>query len=138
MRFSDTIARTRLLSSQHAVLCTLHPDRGVDAVPVCFAVVDDLLVVPIDMIKPKKSPLLQRTRNLELDPRATLLCERWDMADWTKLWWVRASMVRADCTPEQRLALEQKLREKYARYADAPFSEVLVFRIKALSGWSAA
>ena len=138
MRFSDTAARERILSSEHGILCTLHPDRGVDAVPVCFAVFDDLLVVPVDMIKPKKSPPLQRIRNLDLDPRATLLCEHWNMADWTKLWWVRANLVRADFTPDQRLVLEQRLRDKYAQYADASFSDVVVFRISTLSGWSGA
>jgi len=135
---SDAAARAQLLSSEHAVLCTLHPERGVDAVPVCFAVIGDLLVVPVDTVKPKKSPLLRRIPNLDFDPRATLLCEHWDMADWTKLWWVRANMVRVDCAPDQRLSLEKKLREKYVQYSDAPFSDVLVFRISALSGWSAA
>ena len=48
--------------------------------------------VPIDRVKPKESLRLQRERNLEADPRATLLVEHWDPGDWSRLWWVRAEL----------------------------------------------
>ena len=42
------------------------------------------------------SPSLRRScsgqRNLDDDPRAALLCDHWDPVDWSRLWWVRASM----------------------------------------------
>ena len=71
----------------------MHAERGVDAVPVAYAVDDDGYVgVPIDLVKPKASLRLQRERNLEADPRATLLVEHWDRSDWSRLWWVRAEL----------------------------------------------
>ena len=85
--------RARLESHDHGILCTVHAERGVDAVPVAYAVDDDGYVgVPIDRVKPKASLRLQRERNLEADPRATLLVEHWDRSDWSRLWWVRAEL----------------------------------------------
>ena len=93
MRLADHEARARLESHDHGILCTVHAERGVDAVPVAYAVDDDGYVgVPIDRVKPKASLRLQRERNLEADPRATLLVEHWDRGDWSRLWWVRAEL----------------------------------------------
>ena len=93
MRLAEHEARARLESHDHAILCTVHAERGVDAVPVAYAVDDDGYVgVPIDRVKPKASLRLQRERNLEADPRATLLVEHWDRSDWSRLWWVRAEL----------------------------------------------
>ena len=105
MRLSQEEARTRLAGQDHGILCTLHAQRGVDAVPVVFAV-DDLgfVGVPLDRVKPKASTHLQRERNLAADPRATLLVEHWNPTDWAALWWVRAAvaarrLVRARVNP---------------------------------------
>src|SRR5579863_3155781 len=73
MRLADREARARLESHDHGILCTVHAERGVDAVPVVYAVDEDgYLGVPIDLVKPKASLRLQRERNLEADPRAAL------------------------------------------------------------------
>ena len=93
MRLGEDEARTRLAAHDHGVLCTLHAERGVDAVPVVYVVDDDGYVgVPVDRVKPKASSRLQRERNLEADPRGTLLVEHWDRDDWSQLWWVRAEL----------------------------------------------
>src|SRR3974390_3471788 len=95
MRRADHEARARLESHDHGILCTVHAERGVDAVPVAYAVDDDGYVgVPIDRVKPKASLPLQRERNLEADPRATLLVEHWDRSDWSRLWWGGAERPR--------------------------------------------
>ncbi len=74
MRLADSDARARLAAHDHGILCTVHAERGVDAVPVVYVVDDDGYVgVPVDLVKPKASLRLQRERNLEADPRATLL-----------------------------------------------------------------
>ena len=93
MRLSEGEARARLAAQDHGILCTAHAERGVDAVPVAYTVDDGGYVgVPIDRVKPKASSRLQRERNLEADPRATLLVEHWDRDDWSQLWWVRAEL----------------------------------------------
>jgi Pyridoxamine 5'-phosphate oxidase len=123
--------------SDHGVLATVHAVRGVDAVPVCFAVEGGLLAVPIDRVKPKGSVRLQRSRNLERDPRAALLCELWDGDDWSRLWWVRVALERIPGSPEQRSSFEELLRRKYRQYEGQPFADVLVFRTTDMTGWSA-
>lgn len=138
MRLTDDDSRARLAAHHHAVLATLHATRGVDAVPVAFALdADGFVGIPVDTVKPKQSKDLQRIRNVEADPRATLLAEHWD-DDWSRLWWVRAEL-RWESEPDaQRVdALAELLAGRYSQYRDRPFARVLVFRLVGLSGWSA-
>ena len=137
MRLDGDAARARLIAADHAVLCTTHEVRGVDAVPVCFSIAGDLVGIPVDTVKPKESPRLQRVRNLERDPRATLLCEHWDGRDWSRLWWVRAAMTRSSTDDAAREELVDLLRAKHRQYATAPFAQLLIFRIGEITGWSA-
>lgn len=121
------------------MLSTLHADRGIDAVPIVYAVIGDLVGVPIDRVKPKSSLRLQRQANLEADPRATLLIEQWDRDDWSKLWWVRAELRYIGTQPnEQSAALAAQLTQAFTQYRDQPFAGMLMLRIAAISGWSAS
>lgn len=140
MRLSDGEARARLATHDHGVLCTIHPERGVDAVPVTYAVDDDGYVgVPVDRVKPKSSSRLQRERNLEADPRAALLVEHWDRGDWSRLWWVRAELRWLDDAADARTAdLAARLARAYPQYRDQPFTRVLVLRVVGVTGWAAA
>ncbi|MGW0037842.1 pyridoxamine 5'-phosphate oxidase family protein [Gordonia sp. NPDC003376] len=136
MKLSQTQARQRLDAHDHAVLATVHPRRGVDAVPVVYALDDEYLGIPVDRVKPKSSIRLQRERNLEADPRATLLVEQWDALDWSRLWWVRAELRWAGPDHSRADALGAALARRYPQYADQPFAAVLVFRVEAVTGWS--
>src|SRR5215510_487747 len=140
MRLTEEEARARLAAHDHGILCTVHAERGVDAVPVAYMVDEDGYVgVPVDRVKPKASLRLQRERNLEADPRATLLIEHWDRDDWSRLWWVRASLRgQDDAGPERTAALAAGLAERYPQYRDQPFARVLVLRIVGIAGWAAA
>ncbi len=145
MRLAEDQARARLASHDHGILCTVHAERGVDAVPVAYAVDDDGYVgVPVDLVKPKASLRLQRERNLAADPRATLLAEHWDRGDWSRLWWVRAELrwpgdAAADPAGASRAAsLGIQLAGRYPQYQDQPFARVLVLRIVGVTGWAAA
>lgn len=141
MRLSDDECWVRLRAAEHGVLCTLHPARAVDVVPVCYAVAGSVIATPVDQVKAKRTTELARLRNLDSDPRAALLCEHWDRDDWSQLWWVRAHLQRrpADAVGV-RLADEcdRALREKYQQYRDTTFAHVVVFDITRLTGWSAA
>jgi hypothetical protein len=136
MRLPHDEALTRLAAHDHGILCTVHTERGVDAVPVAFAIDDGYVGVPVDLVKPKASRRLQRERNLEADPRATLLVEHWDRDDWSLLWWVRAELRWHDDAEDRTEILAARLSERYHQYTDRPFARVLVLRIVAVTGWA--
>lgn len=130
-------ARSRLEAAHHGVLCTVHPRRGVDAVPVVHAVVGGLVGIPVDTVKAKSSTHLQRERNLQADPRATLLVEHWDRDDWSRLWWVRAELRRRDdVDPSRSEALAGALAAAYPQYAERPFARLLVLDLVGVTGWA--
>lgn len=140
MRLAGAQARSRLASADHGILGTRHAERGVDAVPVVFALSDsNLLGVPIDQVKPKSTTRLQRQRNLEADPRAMLVVEYWDPLDWDRLWWVRAELRwQPDCGEAARAELTELLATRYRQYRDRPFAGLLVFSVRDLTGWAAS
>jgi PPOX class probable F420-dependent enzyme len=139
MRLRENESRARLAEHDHGVLATVHTERGADAVPVVYVVHgEDHVGVPVDLVKPKASTRLQRERNLEADPRATLLVEHWDRDDWSRLWWVRADLRwLPDATRDQMATIAAELAAKYPQYRDQPFARVLVFRIVDVTGWAA-
>lgn len=140
MKLDADEARRRLADRSHGVFCTLHPDHGPDPQPVVYAVDDEGYVgVPIDSVKPKTSSRLQREKNLEADPRGSLLVEHWETEDWSRLWWVRA---RTEHVPDPPASVVEGLADRLSRavpqYADRPFHHVLVCRITAIRGWAAS
>jgi hypothetical protein len=140
VRLSEGEARARLADHVHGVLCTLHPERGPDPLPVVYALSDDGHVgVPIDRVKPKVRTRLQREENLGSDPRASLLIEHWDAEDWSRLWWVRAHLRHVpDPSPALTEDLAARLSRTVPQYAGRPFHRLLVCRVVDVSGWSAA
>ena len=138
MKLTLTDCRSRLLAHDHAVLSTVHAERGVDAVPVVYAINGELLAIAVDTVKPKSSTRLQRQRNLDADPRATLLIDHWDRDDWSQLWWVRSEL-RFEPSPSEAIkqALADTLVERYVQYTDRPFADLLVLHIVNLTGWAA-
>lgn len=139
MRLGPQEAQARLAAGVHGVLCTLHPERGPDPLPVIYALSDDGYVgVPIDAVKPKSASRLRREENLAADPRAALLVEHWDPVDWSRLWWVRAHLDHVAGPPRSVTDdLTERLARAVPQYADAPFHRVLVCRIVEISGWAA-
>lgn len=139
MRLVQADALARLAAHDHGVFCTVHAERGVDAVPVVYVIDDHGYVgIPVDTVKPKSTLRLQRERNLETDPRATLLIEQWDRDDWSRLWWVRAELRWQGAEAldrEETLAAE--LSRRYTQYRDRPFARVLVLSVISMTGWAA-
>ena len=139
MKLDPDDALARLTTHDHGILCTLHAERGVDAVPVAYAIDEYGYVgVPVDTVKPKASAHLQRQRNLENDPRATLLAEQWHRDDWSQLWWVRAELRWQGDDTGREQALAALLGERYPQYRDQPFSRILVLNIVGVTGWAAS
>src|SRR6267378_2021006 len=87
-----TDQRAFLESARQAVLATIAPDGRPRLVPICFVVAGEppILYTPIDD-KPKRTDkpfALARVRDIEADPRVTVLVDRWD-EDWARLAWLR-------------------------------------------------
>lgn len=120
-----------------ARLATVRPDGRPHAVPVTFAVVDDVLSFAIDD-KPKRSTALQRLRNIEHQPRVCLLVDAY-ADDWSTLWWVRLDGVAKVVEDErERARLLAPLIAKYEQYRAAPPSgPVVAVRIETTTIWSA-
>ena len=138
MYLAPADALERAADGDHGVLATINSTGAPDLVPACFAIVGEHLAIPVDQVKPKGSTALGRTRNLERDPRATLLVEHWDAGDWSRLWWVRLTLVRSEVDAASARTLEAALRDRYPQYATAPFVELLTFRVERVVGWAAA
>ena len=86
-------------------------------VPVCYALAQDTIWIPVDE-KPKATTDLARLRNIERDPRVSLLFDRYD-DDWTRLAWVRVEgAARAFREGAEAPAALAALRERYAQYVD--------------------
>lgn len=98
-------------------------------VPVCYALVDEEIAIAIDE-KPKRDGTLARVRNIEGDPRVTLLFDRYS-DDWEQLAWVRLEG-QASVVPrgsEWPRALE-RLRQRYRQYETMTLEERPVVRIR--------
>jgi PPOX class probable F420-dependent enzyme len=134
MRLDPDACWERLGPSGHGVLGTVHPGRGVDAVPVVFVVVDHQLVIPIDTVKAKSGTRLQRLVNLDADPRGVLLVDHYD-DDWSQLWWVRAHGRAAEAAAGPHL---EQLGDTFPAYrAGGAVTSVLVLAVDELTGWTA-
>jgi PPOX class probable F420-dependent enzyme len=98
-------------------LGTVARDGRPHLVPVCYAFVNGTFVVAVDE-KPKRAGQLARVVNIERDPRATLLLDRYD-DDWRQLAWVRvdagAEVIATGKDWPEALAA---LRARYAQYAE--------------------
>jgi hypothetical protein len=139
MRLPEDRALELLRAHSHGFMATQHPENGIDVGPTVYAVVGDHLGSPVDLVKPKSSTRLQRERNLEHDPRATLAIEHWDRDDWSNLWWVRARLRWLGHGPnEQTEVLAGRLSELFVQYRDKPFAAVHAFEIVSVTGWAAS
>jgi PPOX class probable F420-dependent enzyme len=131
VRLKTSEAWSLLRSSHHGVLATVHAERGVDAVPVVFVVEADSILTPIDTVKAKATPRLQRLVNLERDPRCALLVEHFE-DDWAALWWVRAHGT-ATVVPGRHRALTA-----FPQYREeAAVTATIVLEPALVTGWRA-
>ena len=124
----------RFRGARHGTLGTVHEARGVDAVPVVFVIHQDRFVIPVDTVKPKAGPTLQRLRNLLVDPRAVLLVDRYD-DDWSQLWWVRAHGPATQRVPTATQL--EALGRAFPAYQQADaVTSVIVLDPSEVTGWA--
>ncbi len=129
--------QARLLEDERsATLGTIARDGRPQLVPVCHALVGGNVAIAIDE-KPKRGGALARVRNIERDPRATLLVDRYEER-WERLAWVRLEcdasvLARGDAWPE---ALDA-LRRRYPRYRAMALEGTPLIRLRPtrIVGW---
>jgi len=137
----DVKAFERLASARVARLATVRPDGRAHVVPLVFALVDHVdgpvAYWAVDA-KPKAATTLQRITNLEANPTAELLVDGYE-EDWSRLWWVRASVTAREVVgPEERLPAQEALAAKYPQYrTDPPNGRIFRFDVTSVRGWSA-
>jgi PPOX class probable F420-dependent enzyme len=107
-------------------------------VPVCFALLGDVVYTAIDH-KPKRTTRLRRLANLEANPRACLLVDEYD-DDWSRLWWVRLDgSGRVVDDPEEEVGARSALAKRYPQYVDMPpAGPVIALDVSSWHGWSAS
>lgn len=101
-------------------LATVTPAGQPHVVPVCFAVIEEELVIPLDE-KPKSVPVrdLQRVRNITETPAVSLVVDHYE-SDWSRLGWVqvRGTAAVRERSTEIHSAAVQSLRAKYSQYRE--------------------
>jgi len=138
MRLTEEQAWQRVTEAAHGYLATLHPERGIDSVPVVFAVdAGRRIFVPVDTVKPKSTTALRRIENIRRDPRCTLLVDHYE-SDWSRLWWVRLHCLAAEPVAVDVAAFSSLLASRYPHY-EAAGSVVggIVLTVTTVTGWAA-
>jgi PPOX class probable F420-dependent enzyme len=117
MPFSDA-ERRFLAAARVARLATADEHGRPHAVPICFALVEDRLVTPLDE-KPKDADpkALRRVRNIEANPHVAVIADRYT-EDWSELGWVQVrgtARLFAPIDADREPAVDA-LRAKYPQY----------------------
>jgi PPOX class probable F420-dependent enzyme len=118
-------ARELFASARVARLATVGRDGHPHLVPVTFALIGSTIWTAVDEVKPKRATLLQRLRNVQANPRVSVLVDHYEDEDWSALWWVRADGRGRVVTsigsqePGARQAREA-LCTRYQQYAKRP------------------
>jgi PPOX class probable F420-dependent enzyme len=133
----DDTTRRRVIEARVARLATVRPDGAPHVVPITFVIDGDRIFTVVDH-KPKTTTDLQRLKNLEANPVASVIVDHYD-DDWSFLWWARADgsarVVQAGPLHERAVNL---LVAKYAPYRTRrPAGPVLVLEIDRWSFWAA-
>jgi PPOX class probable F420-dependent enzyme len=116
----DADERAYLTAARVARLATADADGRPHAVPICFALLDDAIVTPIDE-KPKANDpdALRRVRDITANPRVAVVAdhyhENWDHLGWLKIFGT-ATIHNPD--HDQHPDAVTALRNKYDQYHD--------------------
>jgi PPOX class probable F420-dependent enzyme len=133
---ADPLAR--LAAARVAYLATASAAGVPHVVPIVLALDGERIVTAIDG-KPKGPGRPRRLANIAENPRVAVLADRYDDADWSRLWWVRADgrarIVEQGPERERGLAA---LRARYVQYRGdvALDGALVVIEIDVVRGWA--
>ena len=136
MAHLDPALRRRVTGAPVARLATVTPDGRPHVVPITFGLDGDTVVTAVDH-KPKTTTALQRLRNIEARPVASVLVDHYE-DDWSRLWWVRGdgtARIVAEGTVRDRAV--ELLTGKYPPYRERPpAGPVIVVTVDRWATWS--
>jgi len=122
-----------LLAARVARLATADAAARPHCVPVVFGWDGTDLLLPLDA-KPKRVAVgrLRRVRNLEQNPRAVLLVDRWD-EDWSRLAWL---MVEGSARVTEATETDREiLRARYPQYEAVAVTGVIRLHPERVLSW---
>jgi PPOX class probable F420-dependent enzyme len=130
-------ARRRFGEARVAHLATVRPGGRPHVVPIVFVLRGERIFTVVDE-KPKRTRELQRLKNVEAEPRVSVIVDHYD-EDWRDLWWVRADgrarVVRDG--PDLAHAIEL-IEERYPQERERPpRGPALVIEVDAWRHWPA-
>lgn len=136
MQLAADQARARLADVPVAHLATADQAGQPHIVAITFVVDGDSILTAVDR-KPKQTRKLKRLRNIQANPRVSILADHYE-EDWTKLWWARADGTAA--IVDSQGAMERpldRLQEKYRQYEDnRPDGPVIAVTVERWNGWA--
>lgn len=133
--------RRRVAAARVARLGTVRADGTPHLVPICFALLTtetgaEVIVSATDD-KPKTTYSLQRLKNVQRNPGATVLVDHYE-EEWGRVWWVRvdgAARIVDDSAEHERAATA--LREKYEQYLTIALpGPMLAIDVRRWVGWA--
>jgi PPOX class probable F420-dependent enzyme len=129
------LAKQRVHEARVGRLGTITGDGAPHLVPVCFALLDDVVYTAVDA-KAKSTLKLRRLQNIETHPATCMLVDHYD-ENWTTLWWVRldGSARVVGSAPEAERATNA-LTTKYHQYSTVAITgPVIAFEIATWTAW---
>jgi PPOX class probable F420-dependent enzyme len=137
MRMDSREARARFAAARVLHLATADRARTPHLVPCTFAIDESgRIVIGVDN-KPKTTRNLRRLRNIEQNPRVSLLADEYD-EDWSRLWWARADGTAViEHESAEHDAHWRQLRGKYPQYDGQVLNgPVITVTVDRWSGWA--
>jgi PPOX class probable F420-dependent enzyme len=120
-----------LSEARRGVLVTIDSGNRPHAVPVCYVIRNGEIVTPIDA-KPKNRRPLGRRKNIEANPAATFLVDRWS-EEWSHLGWI---MARGTARVEPAAPIVEELGARYPQYREVdPGTEAIVITPDDIAWW---
>lgn len=135
MKMDQLEMRRRLGKGRVARVGTVGPNGRPHLVPCVFVFEGDMIYTPIDH-KPKRTRRLQRLKNIEANPAATVLVDHYS-ENWDECWWVqvrgRARTLKGGDEFEHARGL---LIARYQQYTDpAQIHPIIAIDIDEWVGW---
>jgi PPOX class probable F420-dependent enzyme len=136
MELNEEEARTRFARVPIVRLATSNAVGHPHIVATTFVIAHGLIFSAVDS-KPKRNRNLKRLRNIQANPRVSVLADHYE-DDWSQLWWARADGTAIVVESEQDMVEPIRLLgEKYWHYRkNRPEGPVIAITVGRWTGWA--